>query len=226
VEASIPPSTLIIWSVVLSLLPILIGTLTCLIKVSLVLGMLRNAFGVQGVPGKTVEFALSLGVTIFVMNPVMQATLDLPETKELLSNTSKINFELIEKASKPWQTFLSNHTGQKEISYIVKLKQQQKLRIQKKKNEVQPKEEKKAIPFKLDVLIPGFILSELNNGFLMGFSVLLPFLVLDLIVANLLIGIGLSMLSPTLLAFPLKVLLFVAVDGWALVIRGLILSYN
>jgi type III secretion protein R len=216
----IHPSHLVFWSFVLPLLPILVGTLTASLKVSLVFGMLRNAFGVQGVPGKMAEFALSIGITMFVMAPVFKETCALPQWERLSKNESAINLEEMVELSEPWRKFLVRNTGARELAFVNKLRERS--HNDKKEPEIENQANKKD---SLDVMVPGFVLSELNNGFKMGFSILLPFLVLDLIVANILMGIGLSMVSPTLMAFPLKVLLFLAVDGWMLITKGLIISY-
>ena len=222
-QSDIHPSLLIFWSFAVPLFPILVGTLTSSIKVSLVLGMLRNAFGVQGVPGKMVEFALSLGITIFVMAPVFQQMQALPEWSAIDSKKDQITFEIISNLSVPWQEFLFRNTGAREFGFVKSLREST---LKKQGKEVPKDSNKESNKPTIDTLVPGFILSELNSGFKMGFSILLPFLVLDLIVANLLIGLGLSMVSPTIMAFPLKILLFLSVDGWMLITKGLILSYN
>jgi len=228
-QSDIHPSILIFWSFALPLLPILVGTLTSSIKVSLVLGMLRNSFGVQGVPGKMVEFAISLGITIFVMTPVFHEMQRLPEWTVLSStSTNSVTFSQVDKLSIPWRNFLFRNTGIREFSFVKSLRKKNSEELVEKGTTGGEKQQLNDEPSNLaiDVLVPSFILSELNGGFKMGFSILLPFLVLDLIVANLLIGLGLSMVSPTLMAFPLKVILFIAVDGWMLVTKGLILSYS
>ncbi len=231
-QSDIHPSLLIFWSFAIPLFPVLVGTLTSSIKLSLVLGMLRNAFGVQGVPSKMVEFALSLGITIFVMAPVFEQMMNLPEWNAIGANANQVTFAQVESLSEPWQDFLFRNTGAREFGFITSLRKSRARRDaisenKGAKNENAQNSGKDALSKPaIDSLIPGFILSELNSGFKMGFSILLPFLVLDLIVANLLVGLGLSMVSPTLMAFPLKVILFIAVDGWMLITKALILSYN
>jgi len=231
-QSDIHPSLLIFWSFAIPLFPVIVGTLTSSIKVSIVLGMLRNAFGVQGVPSKMVEFALSLGITIFVMAPVFERMRSLPEWNAIGLNAHEVTLAQVEKLSEPWQDFLFRNTGAREYGFVKSLRKsrsrREATRDGSEKIDGTPRESDGKASAKpgVDTLIPGFILSELNSGFKMGFSILLPFLVLDLIVANLLVGLGLSMVSPTLMAFPLKVILFLTVDGWMLITKALILSYN
>jgi type III secretion protein R len=231
-QSDIHPSLLIFWSFAIPLFPVIVGTLTSSIKVSIVLGMLRNAFGVQGVPSKMVEFALSLGITVFVMAPVFEQMSTLPEWNDMGLNSSEVNFTQVSRLSEPWRDFLFRNTGARELGFIRSLRKTRVRESSTKVNKYSVHGDEKNHDGKvsrehgIDTLIPGFILSELNSGFRMGFSILLPFLVLDLIVANLLVGLGLSMVSPTLMAFPLKIILFLSVDGWILITRALILSYN
>ena len=225
-QSDIHPSLLIFWSFAIPLVPIIVGTLTSSIKVGLVLGMLRNSFGVQGVPGKMAEFALSLGITIFVMAPVFEKMRSLSEWNALGSNANQVTLIQLEQLSVPWQEFLFRNTGYREFAFITSLRKSTSKDGDVKSGAGQSTDSKSVSKPGIDILIPGFILSELNSGFKMGFSILLPFLVLDLIVANLLVGLGLSMVSPTLMAFPLKVILFLSVDGWMLITKALILSYN
>lgn len=231
-QSDLHPSLLIFWSFAIPLFPVIVGTLTSSIKVSIVLGMLRNAFGVQGIPSKMVEFALSLGITIFVMAPVFEKIRSLPEWNDMGLNSHQITFANVERLSEPWQEFLFRNTGTREFRFVQSLKKGRERSDATSENTDKIKQADRNsddigfVKPAIDMLIPGFILSELNSGFRMGFSILLPFLVLDLIVANLLVGLGLSMVSPTLMAFPLKVILFLAVDGWMLITKALILSYS
>jgi len=166
------------------------------------------------------------------MASVFEKIRSLTEWNEMGLNSHQITLANVERLSEPWQDFLFRNAGIRELRFVQSLKKGRERSYATSENIDKIKQADRnsddigfAKPA-IDMLIPGFILSELNSGFRMGFSILLPFLVLDLIVANLLVGLGLSMVSPTLMAFPLKVILFLAVDGWMLITKALILSYS
>lgn len=212
---------LILLSVSFALLPILVGVCTSYLKVSIVLSLLKNGIGAQGVPGALVNMTLSLGITFFIMAPVMQESLD---------NARRLDYAAFAKSPsidsagqlwpilQPWLDFMRKHAGHRELAAISKLAAAESAPADgkaKQDNQVS-----------LRFLLPAFVLSELKEGFAMGFVLLLPFMALDLIVANILAGLGMYMLSPMVISLPLKIVVFVLCDGWILLGRGLISSYG
>lgn len=198
-----------------ALLPVLVGVGSVYLKVSIVLGLLRQGLGTQSTPSGLVITILSLGITWLVTNPVVtesymifeQArgkTRKAPQIKEFLANYQAI--------AAPYRRFLIAHTGGAEIEYVVSVRSHQG-----------------ANPDERDifaVLIPAFMLSELKAAFHAGLLVLLPFFVIDLVVANILAGLGMYMLSPITISLPLKLLLFVSSDAWLMLTHGLVRSYG
>lgn len=204
-------------SVAVALLPTVIALTTSYLKVNVVVGMMKSALGVQHAPGVMGEMALTLAVTIYVMTPVVE------DTSKVLSGlpvSTFINSPSVESASQllpalvPMKLFLANQAGDREVYELLDVQE----------SAISDDLKKEDVPLK--VLLPAFILSELKEGFSMGFRLLLPFLAVDLIVANILAGMGMMMVSPTLITLPIKLLLFVTADGWLLLTRALIASYN
>lgn len=204
-------------SVAVALLPTVIALTTSYLKVNVVVGMMKSALGVQHAPGVMGEMALTLAVTIYVMTPVVEDTSrilsSLPVSTFLNSPSADAASALL-PALVPMKTFLANQAGDREVYEL----------LDAQEATVPDDLKKEEVPLK--VLLPAFILSELKEGFSMGFRLLLPFLAVDLIVANILAGMGMMMVSPTLITLPLKLLLFVAADGWLLLTRALIASYQ
>ena len=216
------PLWLVAGSAALAVIPIFIGVASCYLKVSIVFSMLKNALGAQQVPGALVVMALSLSITGFVMAPVISETLRIIDQLSLGSLDKTPTLSSLQKLApclKPWEEFLESHVGQKEKRVLLELAQ------------AQPKDQSEKVvgtssESGLRVLIPAFMLTELKLAFSMGFVLLLPFLVIDLVVANILVGMGMMMVSPVMISLPLKLLLFVSADGWILLTKSLILSYQ
>lgn len=211
--SSINPIWLLMCAVFLALVPLLIGLVTSYIKISIVLGLFRSGLGAQQVPSGLVVMALSFAMTLFVMAPTLEETRRIGETVDfarLAANPKLENLKPLEVLLEPWTSFVSEHAGAAEVAAFTGL--------------AAPKS--KLEGRSLRVLIPAFILSELKEAFAMGFVLLLPFLVVDLIVANILVGMGMYMVSPVMISLPLKLILFVLCDGWMLLTKGLIASYQ
>jgi len=179
------------------------------------------------VPSNMVVMALSLVVTIFVMGPVL---------KESLTNISKenVNFDtapgvkdiaVLSTALTPWSDFIKKHAGKEEVKSLTALK----IAREKISTQVEvpfgPVESDKPLEPDMTVLLASFMITELKEAFSMGFVLLLPFLVIDLIVSNLLVGMGMFMVSPAMITLPLKLMLFIVCDGWMLLTKGLVMSY-
>jgi type III secretion protein R len=214
---SVHPGWLILASLTISLMPILVGMASAYVKISIVLNLLRSGFGAQGVPSGLVIMALSSALTLLIMGPVVEDSfshITQISTQDLRAGPNEALLKQFKPAIEPWKKFLGEHAGKREREVLL---------------EAQTRTRKSAAAVEDDsfsVLVPAFLLTELREAFAMGFALLIPFLAIDLIVANVLTGLGMMMASPTLISLPLKVLLFLLVDGWVLLSRGLLYSYG
>lgn len=216
---SLNPIWLVFASLALAMIPFFLGAATSYIKISIVLGLLRGGFGTQGAPGATVVAALALSLTMFVMAPTWNASMEAASHVsfgEIAQSPSRESLEKLQPILEPWKKFMHSHSGDRELLAVAELESSQKASDQAVT--AQP-------PSWRRVLL-AFVLTELRQAFSMGFVLLLPFLVIDVVIANILVGLGMFMVSPTLLSLPLKLLLFLACDGWLLITRGLIHSYS
>ena len=216
---SIHPFWLIFASAVMALVPMFMALVTSYMKVSIVLGMLRNGLGTQQVPSASVIAALSLALSFFIMSPVVESTMQIAVKQDMSFFKSVPRIEDIEKYKDllgPWKDFMKKHTGDREQGVFLDLLSA---------SSVNGEKDVEAMKESYRVIIPSFVMTELKQGFAMAFVVLLPFLVIDLIVANLLIGMGMMMVSPVMISLPLKLILFVMSDAWILLARGIINSY-
>jgi flagellar biosynthesis protein FliP len=195
---------------VLSLAPSIIMMVTGFTRIMIVLSFLRSGLGGQQVPPNQVIIGLALFLTIFVMAPTWQQINDqalTPYTQGKISQQAALD-----RAQVPLRNFMFRQTREKDLSLFVYLAKMP-----------QPKTQADVPTY---VLIPAFILSEIKTSFQMGFLILLPFVIIDLVVSTSLMSVGMMMLSPTVVSLPFKLLLFVLVDGWGLVIRSLVLSFH
>ena len=194
-----------------ALVPVLLVTLTSFLKISVVLSILRSALGAPQVPPSTAVTGLALVLTLTVMAPVGEASLAAAQGAPASAGA----LEAGARALGPFKAFLARLARPDDQAAFLDLAR--RLRPAGQGAEADPGD--------LAVLAPAFMTSELRRAFTIGFLVFLPFLVLDLLVANVLLALGLTQLSPTSVALPLKLLLLVAVDGWRLLARGLALAY-
>jgi flagellar biosynthetic protein FliP len=194
---------------VLALAPSIVIMTTSFIRVVIVLGFLRQALGTHQMPPSQLLMGMALILTMFVMSPVISQVHDNALGPYMKGEINQQ--QLYEEGSKPVRAFLLNQTREKDLALFVKFSGMDK------------PETRDDIP--LHVLVPGFILSELRTAFQIAFVVFIPFLVIDMVVASVLMSMGMMMLPPILVALPFKVLLFVLVDGWYLVIKSLIESF-
>ncbi|MBA3823863.1 MAG: flagellar type III secretion system pore protein FliP [Ktedonobacterales bacterium] len=195
---------------VLSLAPSLIMMVTGFTRIMIVLSFLRSGLGAQQVPPNQVVIGLALFLTVFVMAPTWQQINDTAITPY---SQGKITQQVaLDRAQLPLRGFMFRQTREKDLSlfiYLAKIKA--------------PRTQADVPTY---VLIPAFILSEIKTAFQMGFLILLPFVVIDLVISTSLMSVGMMMLSPTIVSLPFKLLLFVLVDGWGLVVRSLVLSFH
>jgi type III secretion protein R len=218
------PIVIMMVLVVLSLAPFLVMMMTSFIKISVVLSLLRTALGTQQIPPNQIITGLSLILTIYIMLPVGQDVYDRVQgvihesggDQPLLSIASvdKVK-KAIEVGREPVREFLKKNANTKERSLFFNLAKQ--LRGNRQGIEVGEED--------FLVLVPSFIITELSEAFQIGFVIFLPFLVIDMVVSNILLALGMFMVSPVTIALPFKLLLFVLVDGWFLITKGLVLGY-
>jgi flagellar biosynthesis protein FliP len=208
VNFSVPIQTLLVFTA-LSFLPAILLMMTGFTRIVIVLSLLRQALGTQSAPPNQVVVGLSLFLTLFVMGP----TLDKIYTDAYVPYTQNaISFdEALLKAEAPVRSFMVKQTRQSDFALFAKLA---KL----------PTTET-AQTASLRVLIPAFVISELKSAFQIGFMIFIPFLVIDIVVASVLMSLGMMMLSPVLVALPFKLMLFVLADGWNLLIGSLAASF-
>ncbi len=194
---------------VLSLAPSILIMVTSFTRIVVVLSLLRTAIGVQQSPPNTVVISLALFLTAFVMAPVFQKAYD-AGIKPLMTNEIALP-QAFERASKPFQGFMLSHVREKDLGLFLDLAG-----------------EKPATPedVGLRVLVPAFMISELKRAFEIGFLLFVPFIVIDMVVASVLMSMGMMMLPPVVISLPFKLIFFVLVDGWHLVAGSLVESYG
>jgi type III secretion protein R len=192
----------------LALLPVALVTLTSFAKIAVVLSALRNALGAPDIPSGTVVTALALALSVYVMGPVLARV---EERALAVGGSEQAGLgALLDAAREPLRDFLARHAGASEKTLFVDLARERG---------------QTASPSDLSVLWPSFAISELKRAFLLAFYLFLPFLVLDLVVAQVLLAVGLTGLDPARVALPFKLILFVTVDGFMLLARALVLGY-
>ena len=192
-----------------SLLPFMFCCMTSFLRFTIVFSMLKTALGTQQVPPSIVIIGLSMILTFYTMGGVFQKMYDMG------SVPFKRNQDMImtiDQGTKPLKEFMMKQTRESDLAFFIELA-----------NKEQPKSPEDITIWQV---APAYILSELKTAFEIGFIVFVPFIVLDLIVANILLALGMFMLSPTIISLPFKLLIFIAVDGWALMVQGLVQSYN
>lgn len=195
---------------VLTLLPSLLMMMTCFTRIIIVFGILRQAMGLQSTPSNQIILGLSLFLTIFIMMPVLEQVNE--QALQPYINEQINAVDAIELASRPFHSFMLAQTRESDLDLF--------MRISHTTDIATPKE----VPF--FVLAPAFLTSELKTAFQIGFILFIPFLVIDLVVASVLMAMGMMMLSPVIISLPFKIMMFVLVDGWALVIGTLAASYG
>ncbi len=192
-----------------SLLPFMFCCMTSFLRFTIVFSMLKTAMGTQQVPPSIVIIGLSMILTFYTMGGVFQKMYDMGSVP-YMKNQDLI--QTIDLGSKPLKEFMMKQTRESDLAFFIELSNKK------------PPESPEDIT--IWQVAPAYILSELKTAFEIGFIVFVPFIVLDLIVANILLALGMFMLSPTIISLPFKLLIFIAVDGWALIVQGLVQSYN
>lgn len=210
------PFSLIVLLVGLSLLPFVAMIATSYLKIVVVISLIRNALGIQSIPPNMVVNALAMILTFYIMAPMCSESWEIAKT-ELANKPAAVHeTDAVAKAAEPFRQFLLKHTGDRERAFFVNTAE----RLWAKGDEPA-----KVDPDGFAILIPSFCVSELTKAFQIGFLVYLPFIAIDIIVSNILLAMGMMMVSPVTISLPFKLLLFVMVNGWTLLIQGLVRGY-
>ena len=194
---------------VLTLAPSILLLMTSFTRIVIVLGFVRSALGVQGAPSNQLIIGMAMFLTFFIMAPVGKRMND-EALQPYLAKTIG-SAEAYEKASAPLKQFLLRQTRPSEVNFFLGLSGRGATKLED-------------VP--LQVIAPAFIVSELQTSFQMGFLIFIPFLVVDFLVASTLMSMGMMMMPPVMISLPFKLLLFVLVDGWHLVVRSLVESFG
>ena len=209
------PSSALVAVIVLALAPFVGVMVTSFTKIVVVLSLLRNALGLQQVPPNVVLNGMALVLTVYVMYPVGLAMADRMQGMDNIGANTKNMLAAADAAKEPLRDFLIKHSHPRERAFFLKTAQRG----------LTPEQVAKLGERDFIVVVPAFTVSELGTAFQIGFLIFLPFLVIDLVVSNILMAMGMMMLSPTTVSLPFKLLLFVLVDGWVKLSHGLVLSY-
>lgn len=204
-----PVIQLLITMAAFSLLPFIFVSMTPFLRFTIVFSMLKTAMGTNSVPPAITLIGLSLILTIYTMSPVFD---NMYKEYQIPYQKNQNVVEALEASSKPLKEYMLKQTRQGDLAFFVE-------------------KTRKAAPQTPDELTlwevaPAYIISELKTAFEIGFIIYVPFIVLDLVVANILLALGMFMLSPQIVSTPFKLLIFIAVDGWSLIVKGLVESFN
>jgi flagellar biosynthetic protein FliP len=210
VEKSSNSVVIILLLTVLSVAPSVLVLCTSFTRVVIVLSLTRNAIGIPTVPPQQVIVGLSVFLTLFIMGPTLSQMKS--EALDPLLDGTITTSQALDRAEGPLREFLLAHTREGELQLFLDA------------SKTQTPVARDEVP--LTALVPAFVLSELKSGFIIGFVIFIPFLVIDLVVSAVLMGLGMMMLPPSLVSLPFKLLLFVMLDGWLLVVGTLLTSYK
>ena len=203
---------MIIILTMISVAPFILLMMTCFTRIIIVLSFLRNALGLQQTPPNQVLVGLALFITFFIMQPVLH---QVNETALKPYNDGLIQTqEFLDRASVPLKEFMMKQTTKGEVELFKSLSQDKDI------------QNMEAADLPLHIVVPAFITSELKRAFLIGFLLYIPFLLIDMIVSSTLMSMGMIMLPPVMISLPFKLMLFVVVDGWGLLIKTLVMTYN
>lgn len=194
----------------ISIAPFLLMSITSFLRIIVVLSMLRSALGTAQVPPNSILIGLALFMTVFTMAPTFD---EVNRTAVIPYNRGQMSqMKAFETGMKPFQRFMLRQTRAADLQLFVSFA---KIPAPKTINDIPPY-----------VVIPAFMISELKTAFQIGFLLFIPFVIIDLVVANILLSLGMFMLSPVMVSLPFKILLFVLCDGWNLITKGLLLSFR
>ncbi len=212
---SFDPISLAVLLALLALLPTLVVVSTSFLKIAVVMSLLRNALGVQQMPPNLALYGMALILSVYVMAPVGMHMFDrLSSQPEPLKNVPAL-ISNVREGAEPLRDFMLKNSRIEQRDFFMRTAQRM----------WGPRLSEGMTQSDFIVLMPAFIVSELTAAFQIGFLIYLPFVVIDLIVSNILLAMGMMMVSPVTISLPLKLFLFVMVDGWSRLIQGLVLTY-
>lgn len=216
------PLVLMLALTALGLAPFVLLMVTSFVKISVVLSIVRSALGTQQIPPTQVITGLAIILTVYIMAPVGQAMFKAADANDITQSGGLMDAKTVDvlitaanKSKEPLRDFLLKKVTNKDRTLFYSLA----LKLRKPEDRVNITERD------FLVLVPSFVVSELKEAFQIGFLLFVPFLVIDMVVANILLALGMQMLSPTTISMPFKLLLFVMVDGWYLIAKGLVVGY-
>ena len=207
---SVPTLDIIMLTTFAALIPSIVVMMTSFTRTIIIISFTRNAMGVQQAPPNMVLVGITLFLTLYIMNPVIQRINE--EAYEPYLNEEITQEEVVERAMVPLKEFMVRNTYKSTLDKFVRMSNT-------------PVEEQ-AIDYPLTVIVPSFMTSELKRGFTAGFLIYLPFLLVDVIVSTTLMSMGMVMLPPAMISMPFKLLLFVTVDGWELLFSSIVQSFH
>ncbi|MGG0474242.1 flagellar type III secretion system pore protein FliP [Priestia aryabhattai] len=195
---------------VFSVAPGILIMMTCFTRIVIVLSFVRTSLGTQQMPPNQILVGLSLFLTFFIMAPTFSQVNE-QALQPLLKEKITLN-QAYKKAAEPMKEFMSAHTRQKDLALFLEYA------------DIDKPSSVQDIP--LTALVPAYAISELKTAFQIGFMIFIPFLIIDMIIASVLMSMGMMMLPPVMISLPFKILLFVLVDGWNLVVKSLLISFQ
>jgi type III secretion protein R len=212
---SFDPISLAVALALIALVPTVVVASTTFLKIAVVMSLLRNALGIQQIPPNLALYGLSLILTVYIMAPVGQEIHRqyLSQPGSMVAAEKMIG--AVTKGSEPLREFLIKHSDREQRSFFLRAARQmwgEKMSADLKESD-------------FIIVVPAFMVTELVSAFKIGFLLFLPFVIIDLVISNILLAMGMMMVSPVMISLPLKLFLFVMVDGWTRLIQGLVLSY-
>ncbi|MCQ2367814.1 MAG: type III secretion system export apparatus subunit SctR [Kiritimatiellae bacterium] len=217
------PYSFIVGLVVMSLLPFLAMVATSYLKIVVVVSLIRNALGIQSIPPNMVVNALALILTFYIMAPLVErGWTTFREESNGQSADVTYTTDAALKAAEPFREFLIKNSDERQTAFFVRTAETLWSTRDETTGEIKPAEVDEKSYF---ILVPAFCVSELTRAFEIGFLIYLPFIAIDIIISNILLAMGMMMVSPVTISLPFKLLLFVIVDGWTILIQGLVQSY-
>ncbi len=215
-NGSIDPISLAFGLALLALVPTMVVCCTCFLKIAVVMSLLRNALGVQQIPPNIALYGLTLILSAYIMAPIGTRIYETTVQQPGGIRSTEVLFQNVRKGAEPLREFMLRNSKAEQRDFFVL--HTRKLWGPEMSADVKPTD--------FAVLMPAFLVSELTAAFQIGFLLFLPFIIIDLVISNILLAMGMMMVSPVTISLPLKLFLFVAVDGWSRLIHSLVLTYT
>lgn len=210
------PLSITILFTALGLAPFVAVMVSSFVKIIVITNLIRNALGIQQIPPNMVLNGLAIIISLYIMAPVIEETYDIIQDTQIVQEGTSNLQNLIKTASTPIKNFLIKHSDPRERTFFASTAKS-----------IWPKDKAESLTSEdILVLVPAFTVTELTSAFKIGFLLYLPFITIDLIVSNILLAMGMMMVSPMTISLPFKILLFVVVNGWSNLIRGIVLTYQ